>query len=223
LNIPDVIAIDGPVASGKTAVGRGIARKLGMRFLDTGIMYRAVTWIALDRNMHIGDEDQLSILAESVRMTLVTGDSEDRLFLDEMDVTDHLRVATVERHVSAVASVARVRLALVERQRDIAKQGPVVMVGRDIGTVVLPNAEFKAFLDASVDVRAQRRHSEMVAKGLESNLEQVKADLARRDKLDTDRDNSPLRAAEDAAVINTDDLGLEEVIIKILKLMELSK
>ncbi len=186
-------------------------------------MYRAVTWIALDRNMHIGDEDQLSTLAESVRMTLVTGDSEDRLFLDEVDVTDHLRVATVERHVSEVASVARVRIALVERQRDIASQGPVVMVGRDIGTVVLPNAEFKAFLDASVDVRAQRRHSEMVAKGLESNLEQVKADLARRDKLDTERDNSPLRAAEDAAVINTDDLGLEEVITKILKLMESSK
>jgi cytidylate kinase len=97
------------------------------------------------------------------------------------------------------------------------------MVGRDIGTVVLPNADFKAFLDASVDVRAQRRHSETVAKGLESSLEQVKADLARRDKLDTERDNSPLRAAEDAAIINTDDLGLEEVITKILKLMESSK
>lgn len=220
---PDTIAIDGPVASGKTAVGRGIARKLGMRFLDTGVMYRAITWIALDRNLDIADEDQLSTLAESVKMTLVAGDSEDRLFLDDVDVTDHLRDALVERHVSAVSAVGRVRGALVERQRGIAKQGPVVMVGRDIGTVVLPNADFKAFLDASVDVRAQRRHSETVAKGLESSLEQVKADLARRDKLDTERDNSPLRAAEDAAIINTDDLGLEEVITKILKLMESSK
>ena len=186
-------------------------------------MYRAITWIALDRNLDIADEDQLSTLAESVKMTLVAGDSEDRLFLDDVDVTDHLRDALVERHVSAVSAVGRVRGALVERQRGIAKQGPVVMVGRDIGTVVLPNADFKAFLDASVDVRAQRRHSETVAKGLESSLEQVKADLARRDKLDTERDNSPLRAAEDAAIINTDDLGLEEVITKILKLMESSK
>jgi len=137
-------------------------------------------------------------------------------------VTDHLRDATVERHVSAVSAVARVRVALVERQRDIAKQGPVVMVGRDIGTVVLPNADFKAFLDASVDVRAQRRHLEMDGKGLESNLEQVKSDLARRDKLDTERDNSPLRAAEDAAIINTDDLGQEEVVTKLLKIMESS-
>jgi cytidylate kinase len=223
LKIPDAIAIDGPVASGKTAVGRGIARKLGMRFLDTGVMYRAITWIALDRDLDIGDEDQLSTLAELVTMTLVAGDSEDRLLLDELDVTDHLRDAMVERHVSAVSAVARVRVALVERQRDIARQGPVVMVGRDIGTVVLPNADFKAFLDASVNVRALRRHLETVAEGLESNLEQVKADLARRDKLDTERDNSPLRAAEDAAMINTDDLGLEEVITKMLKLMESSK
>jgi len=186
-------------------------------------MYRAITWIALDRDLDIGDEDQLSTLAELVTMTLVAGDSEDRLLLDELDVTDHLRDAMVERHVSAVSAVARVRVALVERQRDIARQGPVVMVGRDIGTVVLPNADFKAFLDASVNVRALRRHLETVAEGLESNLEQVKADLARRDKLDTERDNSPLRAAEDAAMINTDDLGLEEVITKMLKLMESSK
>lgn len=223
MSITNSIAIDGPVASGKTAVGRGLAKRLGMRFLDTGVMYRAVTWVALERGLDIANEQQLSALAESVQMSLVPGDSEDRLILDGVDVTGHLRDSAVEQHVSEVSAVARVRAALVEQQREIARQGPVVMVGRDIGTVVLENAGWKAFLRASVDVRAERRHREMAEKGMVSDLEHVKADLARRDKLDIERTNSPLRAADDAEIIDTDDLGLEEVITRILELVESSR
>lgn len=223
MSIPDAIAIDGPVASGKTAVGRGLARRLGVRFLDTGVMYRAITWLALERGLSISDEDKVSSLAESVNIGLERGDTEDRLVVDGTDVTDHLRDLIVEQHVSEVSAVARVRTALVERQRGIASQGPVVMVGRDIGTVVLKNAGLKIFLKASVDVRAERRHKEILAKGLASDLVQVKADLARRDKLDTERVNSPLLAADDAEIIDTDDFGVEDVITKILKLAESSK
>ena len=159
------IAIDGPVASGKTAVGRELARRLSISFLDTGVMYRAVTWAALERGIDVGDEQGLSSLAESVHMSLVPGESGARLMVEGVDVTGHLRDAVVEEHVSQVSAVARVRVALVELQRAIAHQGPIVMVGRDIGTVVLENAEFKAFLQASVDVRAERRHEELIAKG----------------------------------------------------------
>jgi len=223
LTIPNAIAIDGPVACGKTAVGRELAQRLDMRFLDTGVMYRAITLVALYRGLDIGDEQKLSALAESVHMALVPRESEDRLFVDGVDVTERLRDAAVERNVSHVAALARVRAALVERQREIAHGGPIVMVGRDIGTVVLKDAGFKAFLRASVDVRAERRHKEIIAKGLSADLEQVKADLARRDKLDTERANSPLRAAEDAVTIDTDNLGLEEVIEKLMSLIESSR
>ena len=213
------IAIDGPVASGKTAVGRELARRLGIRFLDTGAMYRAVTWIAVDKGLDIGDEEQLSVLAESVKMSVVAGESEDRLIVDGVDVTDHLRDTVVEQNVSQVSAMARVRQALVALQRQIAHHGALVMVGRDIGTVVLQDAGFKAFLRASVDVRAERRHREMTTNGLSTDLGQVRADLARRDKLDTERAHSPLRAAKDAVIIDTDALGLDDVIEKILSLV----
>ncbi|MCI0770772.1 MAG: (d)CMP kinase [Chloroflexi bacterium] len=213
------IAIDGPVASGKTAVGRELARRLSISFLDTGVMYRAVTWAALERGIDVGDEQGLSSLAESTHMSLVPGESGDRLMVEGVDVTGHLRDAVVEEHVSQVSAVARVRVALVELQRAIAHQGPIVMVGRDIGTVVLENAEFKAFLQASVDVRAERRHEELIAKGMTADLAQVKAGLAQRDKLDTERAHSPLRPAEDAVIIETDHLGLEEVITRLMSLL----
>ena len=206
------IAIDGPVASGKTVVGRLLARRLGHGFLDTGIMYRAVTWAALGRGIEIKDDDALSALAESLDMRPGEGDAGGRLFVNGEDVTDFLRETPVEMGVSRVSTVSGVRTALVEQQRAIAARGPIVMVGRDIGSVVLPDAGVKIFLAASVEVRARRRHRELHKKGLHVDYGQVARDLERRDRLDSGRADSPLRPADDATVIETDDLSVEEIV-----------
>lgn len=216
MSYPTSIAIDGPVASGKTAVGRLLARRLGCRFLDTGAMYRAVTLVALERATDLEDGDALTGLATSLDMRLTAGESGDRLVVDGQDVTDRLRDAEVERGVSLVARVPGVRSALVRQQRAIAREGPVVMVGRDIGTVVLPDAGVKVFLRASAEVRARRRYLELAAKGNAPDFRQVMDDLVRRDKIDSARDDSPLRPALDAIQIETDNMGIEEVVEKII-------
>lgn len=216
--LPTSIAIDGPVASGKTAVGGLVARRLGYRFLDTGAMYRAVTRAALERGTNLADEDALTRLASSLKMHLIAGGAGDRLIVDGEDVTDHLRDARVERAVSPVARVSGVRSALVRQQQAIAGESPIVMVGRDIGTVVLPNAKLKVFLRASVEVRARRRYLELKSKGEAPDYRQVAEDLMRRDKIDSERADSPLRPAEDAFQLDTDHMGVEQVVEKILSI-----
>ncbi|MCH7746106.1 MAG: (d)CMP kinase [Chloroflexi bacterium] len=214
------IAIDGPVASGKTVVGRLIAQRLGCRFLDTGIMYRAVTWVALSRGVGLEDDEALAGLATSLEMRLVPGEAGDRLLVDGEDVTDFLREPEVDRGVSQVSAVSGVRRALVEQQRAIASEGSIVMLGRDIGTVVLPKADVKVFLTASVEVRARRRYRELQENGSDISYEQVVSDLERRDRIDRERAASPLRPADDATQIDTDNLGVEEIAKRILAAVE---
>ena len=217
---PLAIAIDGPVASGKTAVGRLVARRLGMRFLDTGSMYRAVTRVALDRGVDLDDAEALTGLAERLDIRVSFTGGSDRLTADGADVTDGLRTPDVERGVSLVSRVPGVRRSLVAQQRRIAADGPIVMAGRDIGTVVLTDAPVKVYLDASARVRAKRRRSDPEDAGSEADERQVLESLIRRDKIDSERADSPLRPADGAIIVDTDDLGIEQVADKIVSLVE---
>ena len=217
---PLAIAIDGPVASGKTAVGRLVARRLGLRFLDTGSMYRAVTRVALDTGVDLNDADALTALAARLDLRLSYAEGVDRLTADGVDLTDGLRTPDVERGVSLVARVPGVRRSLVSQQRRMAADGPLVMAGRDIGTVVLPIAPVKVYLNASARVRAGRRRRDMAADGSEVDEQRVLGELTRRDKIDSERSDSPLRPARDAVIMDTDDLRIEHVADKIVDLVE---
>lgn len=216
----EAVAIDGPVASGKTSVGARVAKRLNYAFLDTGLMYRAATWQAIHSGVDFDDDRGLTCMTKSMQITLSRGIAGGRLLVDGTDVADQLRHVGVDRNVSAVSAVPGVRWALTAQQRRIAWEGPIVMVGRDIGTVVLKDARTKVYLDASVHVRASRRHTEMVIAGTEIELAQVVADTVRRDKIDSERDAAPLRIAYDATVIHTDGLSLEEVVESIVSLVE---
>ena len=203
------IAIDGPVASGKTSVGTLLAARLGYRFLDTGLMYRAVTWAAVCREVAPDDAAGVTRLAREVAVEPgADGPGPGRLLVGAEDVTDHLRDPAVGQRVSAVSTVPGVRDVLVREQRRIAGEGAIVMVGRDIGTVVLPHAEMKVYLIASVESRAGRRYLEDARNGLDHIL----GELTQRDRLDSTRAISPLRPANDAAIIDTDDLDLDQVV-----------
>ncbi len=215
------IAIDGPVASGKTVVGKSLARCLGYRFVDTGNMYRAVTWAALERHIDPQNEAHLSSLAAALSFEVVPGrEGKERLLVDGEDVTEWLREPSVEMWVSAVSAIAEVRRALVSAQRNLAKQGGVVMVGRDIGTVVLPDAKLKVFLTASPEERAQRRYLELQGSGKQAEYGQVLKELQQRDETDSRRAASPLRPAEDARILDTNGLNVDEVVERIISLME---
>ncbi len=200
-----------------------MARHLSYRFIDTGVMYRALTWIALERAVDLGDEAALSRLAEGVAVALEPGPPDapeaGRITVDGIDVTDRLRSTEVGAAVSLVSRVPAVRRAMVELQRELARQGRVVVAGRDIGTVVVPDAPLKVYLDASPEERARRRHEELLAMGREETLQQVRDELALRDAIDSEREISPLRPAEDAVMIDTDQLSLEAVVERILELV----
>ncbi len=216
-----VIAIDGPAASGKSAVGIAVAARLGYRFVDTGAMYRAMTWLALRRHLDVHDAAALTRLAETVSLSVRTapaasGDGT-AVVLDGEDATPHLREPDVETNVSLVSRVPGVRTALVVLQRALAADGEIIMAGRDIGTVVLEDADLKVYLDASPRVRAERRAAQMRLAGGEPDVGALTADLARRDELDSTRTASPLTPAPDAVIINTDDLTLEEVVERIVE------
>ncbi|MCH7835926.1 MAG: (d)CMP kinase [Chloroflexi bacterium] len=222
--IPRVIAIDGPAAAGKSTVGREIGARLGYPFLDTGAIYRAMTWTALHRGVDLSDEDALSDLAASLSIDVgppnLDSIEPSTIFVDEVDVTRFLRQPEVEAAVSLVSRVAGVRKALVRVQRELAGRNAVVMAGRDIGTVVLPKADLKVYLVASVEERARRRFAELSALGLDVTEEEVLHDLRRRDRIDSERSVSPLRPAEDAIVLDTDGLTLEEVVQRLAELVE---
>ncbi len=212
------IAIDGPVASGKTVVGRRVADALGFRFLDSGVMYRAVSLAALRNGIPFADDDALTACASDSDLSLGDSPESTRVLLDGEDITDRLRDPEVEGVVSRVAAVAGVRHVLVAKQQAVAADGPIVMVGRDIGTVVLANADVKAYLQASVEERARRRHAERLGTDKETSLETVEAALKDRDFIDSHRAASPLRPAEDAVVIDTDSLTIDQVVERVLEL-----
>ena len=207
------VAIDGPSASGKSVIGREVALRLGIRFLDTGVMYRAVTWASIREGIDPGREQELTSLAARSDIRLTSVCEEDRLLLDGDDITDRLRLTEVDAAVSAVSAVSGVRSALVARQRAIASDGPIVMCGRDIGTVVLPDACLKVFLTATVEVRARRRAAE---KAENTDYVKIMNELARRDRIDSEREDSPLHPAEDAITIPTDSMTIEEVVQAII-------
>lgn len=214
------IAIDGPVASGKNAVGGLVAKKLGYLFLDTGAMYRALTWLALKQGVDLADEDALSELAATAKIDLAPRtDGAGGVLVNGQDVTAELRQPSVERGVSLVARVAGVRTPLVARQQELAREGGVVVVGRDIGTVVLPDATLKIYLEASTQERARRRHRELLEQGVETEYDDVLADLQTRDRIDSGRSVSPLMPAADAIIIDTEGISPEQVSAKILDLV----
>ncbi len=215
----EAVAIDGPGASGKTSVGREVARHLGFRFMDTGLMYRAATWEAMRRRIPVYDADALTRMTQEMDISLTASESGDRLLINGVDATSELRTLDIDRNVSAVSAVAGVRRELVSQQRRIAEQGPIVMVGRDICTAVLPDARTKIYLDASAGVRASRRYAEMNQLGMAVTPRQVRADIERRDRIDSDRSTTPLTIAENAVVIETDDLTIAEVVGQIVEMV----
>ena len=213
---PQLIAIDGPVAVGKSSVGLRLAKRLGYVFFDTGMIYRAFTWKVLRSGVSPQDEPRLCQLATTTEFDFVPSkDGALSVFIDGEDVTSKLLCPEIEERVASVAKVAGVRQAMVAEQRELAQRGKVVMAGRDIGTVVLPHAELKIFLTASTEVRAERRYRELLKRGQNSSLESVLADLKRRDEMDINRSVSPLKPAEDAIIINTEELDLEQVVDRI--------
>lgn len=221
---PAIIAIDGPAASGKSTIGEALARRLGYLYFDTGVMYRAVTWAALARGIPIADEAMVTALAERLHIDVLPPTADDgrpyTVLADGEDVTWAIRAPEVDGNVSPVSAYAGVRRALVAQQRRIAAGGQVVMVGRDIGTVVLPDADLKIYLDADVEERARRRWREVQARGEDADYETILAAMRRRDAIDSNRHVSPLRPAEDAAVINTTGMSIEEVLAQMERLIE---
>ena len=211
-----VIAIDGPVASGKTVVGRTLAQRLGFSFVDTGIMYRAITWLVLHRGADVDDAGSLGRLAQANPVHLVDGDSS-VVKVAGNEVGPELRDPEVEKNVSLVSRVAEVREAMVAQQRDLAAHGSMVMIGRDIGTVVLPEAGLKVYLVASPEQRARRRWQEMRDGGQNVAYETVLEQTKRRDEIDSKRGNSPLRPAADAWLLDTDDLTVDQVVDRIIE------
>lgn len=219
---PNSIAIDGPASSGKSTIGVRLAERLGYLFFDTGIMYRAVTLAVIREGIDINDEAEVTRLANCVHIDVRTpsvadGRKEDVLLNGE-DVTWAIREPEVERWVSKISAYGGVRKAMTELQRQIGKRGKVVMVGRDIGTVVMPDADLKIYLDASLEERARRRYNELLQRGEAVRFEDILNGLKQRDRIDSSRDIAPLKPAEDAVILNTDGLSVEEVLSKVFEL-----
>jgi cytidylate kinase len=213
------VAIDGPSASGKTVVSRALATRLGTLYLDTGAMYRAVAYLALRNAVELDNDAALVEMFARHTLSIAADESAPagyRVLVDDDDVTARLTLPDVTAAVSSVAAAPTIRAALVDRQRTIAAAEPVVMAGRDIGTVVLPDARYKFFLTASLAERAKRRRLELVASGLEVNGSDVAAQLAERDRLDASRAASPLRAAANAVHIDSTEIDVDGVVERML-------
>lgn len=213
------IAIDGPAAAGKSTVAKIIAQKLSYIYIDTGAMYRAITWKAIKHGIDLENEQLLSDLLKNTVIELKKDGEKQRVYVDQEDVTEAIRLPEISNHVSIASKHKLVREEMVARQQQLAQNGGVVMDGRDIGTYVLPDAEVKVFLKASVEERAKRRHEENLGKGIPSDYEQLKKDIARRDQLDSEREVAPLKKAKDAVEIDTTSLSIAQVVDKIMALI----
>ena len=214
-----VIAIDGPAGAGKSTVAKIVAEKLGYTYIDTGAMYRAVAWKTLQQSSEATDEAILRAV-EGIDVRLACTDSGTRVTVDGTDVTGEIRTPEVTHIVSRVAALGPVREKMVELQRAMAADGAVVMDGRDIGTNVLPNADVKIFLTASVEERARRRYDEMKEKGYAVDFDDLKKEIASRDKQDSERAISPLRQAENATLLDSTALSIDAVVARIMELSE---
>lgn len=209
------IAIDGPAGAGKSSVAKVLAKRLNCIYLDTGAMYRAVTWLALQKNIAFSDEAGMKQLLSTLQLEFKEEDGKQHLYCNGVDVTEAIRTPEISANVSAVAMLPFVRETLVAQQQRIASDCDVLMDGRDIGTTVLPQAQYKFFLTASLEERARRRYLELKEKGEPVDLEQLKAEIALRDKKDSQREVSPLVQATDAELIDTSDLSFEQVVEKL--------
>ena len=222
---PGIIAIDGPAASGKSTIGQRLAGALNYLYFDTGVMYRAVTLAVIQKKIDLLDEVQISRLAQQVRIDVLPPSKKDgRMYdviLDGEDVTWDLRLPDVETAVSPVSAFPGVRAAMTEQQRRIGLRGQVVMMGRDIGTVVLPDADIKFYLEASVEERARRRTLELKERGKKAEYQGILAGLMERDRIDSTRKVAPLKPADDAVVIQTDGKNQDQVLAEIMEKIRL--
>lgn len=246
---PSIIAIDGPAASGKSTIGKLLAQRLGYLYffdtgaiyrtkggqerflpvekgylyLDTGAMYRTVTWVALERGVDVNDEAAITALAEGLDIDVSRPTAPDgrqyTVLADGQDVTWQIRRPEVDANVSIVSAYPGVRKALTLKQRQIGQRGQVVMVGRDIGTVVMPDAHLKIYLEASVEERARRRYRELLERGQPAEYEEVLREMRKRDRIDSERATAPLKPAPDAIIVDTDGLTIEEVLAKVEELI----
>ncbi|MBR4945264.1 MAG: (d)CMP kinase [Peptococcaceae bacterium] len=214
-NRPLQVAIDGPAGAGKSSVAKVLARRLGCIYLDTGAMYRAVTWLAMNQQVAFDNESGMKQLLDTLQLEFKEIDGVQHLFCNGTDVTEAIRTPEISANVSAVSMIPMVREEMTSQQRKIAAGFDVLMDGRDIGTTVLPDAQYKFFLTASLEERAKRRALELEQKGVAVDMQQLMADIALRDEKDSNREVSPLRQAEDAVLVDTSDLTFDEVVEKL--------
>ena len=219
---PSIIAIDGPAASGKSTIGKRLADALNYLFFDTGVMYRTITWLAIQRGLEMDDEAAITALAESIPIDVLPPSQADGracdVVVDGQDITWEIRRPEVDANVSVISAYAGVRRALSDQQRRVGQRGRVVMVGRDIGTVVLPEADLKIYLDATAEERARRRYDEIITRGESADHDEILAKIIERDRIDSTRDVAPLKIAEDAVIVDSDHLSAEEVFQQVLAL-----
>lgn len=211
-----IIAIDGPAGAGKSTIAKKVADSLGYVYIDTGAMYRAFTYELLTSSISLSDIEEITKVLEKTNIEFKNSE----IFLNNLNVTNEIRSKNVTANVSAVSAIPQVREKLVNLQRKIASESNSILDGRDIGTVVFPNAELKIFLTASVKIRALRRYNELIAKDKNIDINEIEAEIEKRDKLDSSRETSPLIKAADAIEIDTSDLSIDEVANTILKLAE---
>lgn len=216
-----VVAIDGPAGAGKSTVSQIAADKLKFTYIDTGAMYRAVAWKTLQQKKEVTDELIISTL-DDIDINLIFENRKTRVFVNNKEVTEEIRTPEINKIVSKVAALVPVREKLTELQRKMGEKGDVLMDGRDIGTFVFPNADVKIFLTASVEERARRRFEELKAKGFDVNIKEIEKDIALRDKLDSEREMAPLKKADDAVLLDTTGMSIDEVVEKIISLCEVA-
>jgi len=214
------IAIDGPAGSGKTTVGKMVADRLGYKFLDTGLMYRVATWIAIEAQANLGEQASIISVVESSSIDVgVNSKGLSTISVGGVDLTERLHTFEIDSVVSTVSAIPRIREIMVAEQKKLAGNGGIVMVGRDIGTVVVPDSPIKIFLTASAATRATRRFEEFGSSGEQFEFNEILESIEQRDKVDSSRSDSPLRPADDADVIETDDMNLEEVVARVMDLV----
>ena len=214
------IAIDGPAGAGKSTIAKLAAKGLGFLYVDTGAMYRAIGLYLLENEVDYNEESQLLEALDKINIEIKYVDGVQRVILNDRDVSEAIRREEVGQAASTTSALKPVRAKLLDLQRDIAAKNDVIMDGRDIGTNILPNAELKIYLTASVEVRAQRRYKELVEKGETPDFEEVKKGIEQRDYQDMNRDIAPLRQAEDAVLVDTSDMTIDEVVARITELVE---